>query len=136
MRIGRNMKKIDEAVIKETKYISLWVLVLSVLLQAVFLIIGKWDYTVLLGNALGGIAVVVNFFAMGLTIQKALEKEEKEARNTMKLSQTYRFLFLVIVVVIGAMADCFNIWAVVAPLLFPRIAIAFRGLFDKNGGGI
>ncbi len=133
MRIGRKMKKIDEAVIKETKYISLWVLVLSALMQAVFLVIGKWDYTVLLGNILGGAAVVLNFFAMGLTIQKALEKEEKEARNTMKLSQTYRFLFLIVVMAIGAVVDCFNIWSVVIPMLFPRIAIAFRGLFEKSG---
>lgn len=126
------MKKIDEAVIKETKYISLWVLVLSALMQAVFLVIGKWDYTVLFGNVLSGIAVVLNFFMMGLTIQKALEKDEKDAKSTMKLSQTYRFLFLVVVVVIGVTVDCFNIWTVVIPMLFPRIAIAFRAFFDKK----
>ena len=71
------MKKIDDAVLKETKYISMWVLVLSVLMQSVFLIIGKWDYTVLLGNLLSGAAVILNFFMLGLTVQRALEKEEK-----------------------------------------------------------
>ncbi len=126
------MKKIDAAVLKETKYISIWVLVLSALMQAGFLVIGKWDHTVLLGNVLSGIAVVLNFFLMGITIQNALEKDEKDAKSAMKLSQTYRFLFLIIVLVIGAAVPCFNIWAVVIPMLFPRIAIAFRAFFDKN----
>ncbi len=126
------MKKLDTAVKKETKYISLWVLVLSALMQAVFLVIGKWDYTVLLGNALSGIAVVLNFFLMCLSIQNALEKDEKDAKSTMKLSQSYRFLFLIIVLVVGAAAPCFNIWAVVIPMLFPRIAIAFRSVCNKS----
>jgi len=127
------MKKIDAAVIKETKYIALWVLVLSALMQAVFLVIGKWDHTVLLGNALSGSAVVLNFFFMGLGIQKALEKDEKEAKSAMKLSQSYRFLFLIIVLVVGAAAPCFNIWAVVVPMLFPRVAIMFRSFCNKSG---
>lgn len=126
------MKKIDAVVFKETKYISLWVVVLSALMQAVFLVIGKWDYTVILGNVLSGITVVLNFFLMCITIQNALEKDEKDARNAMKLSQTYRFLFLVVVVAVGVALSCFNTWAVVLPLLFPRIAIAFRALFDKS----
>ena len=68
------MKQIDPTVRRETKYILLWVLVLSALLQAVFLVLGQWDIKVLLGNALSGAAVVLNFFFMGLTVQKALEK--------------------------------------------------------------
>lgn len=126
------MKKIDATVIKETKYILLWVLVFSALLQAVFLIIGYWDYTVLLGNLLSGSTVVLNFFLLGITVQKALEKDEKDARSTMKLSQAYRFLFLAAVVALGVALPCFNVWAVIVPVFFPRIAIAFRPLFDKK----
>ena len=126
------MKKIDATVIQETKYISLWVLLLSVLMQAVFLVIGKWDYTVLLGNILSGVAAILNFFLMGITVQKALEKDEKDAKSSMKVSQLYRFLFLVIVVVIGMALSCFSTWTVIIPMFFPRIAIAFRPLFDKK----
>lgn len=126
------MKKTDATVLKETKYILLWVLVLSALMQAIFLVIGKWDYTVLLGNVLSGIAVVLNFFLMGITVQKALEKDENDAKNTMKVSQLYRFLFLAIVIIIGVVLPCFNVWTVFIPVFFPRIAIAFRPLFDKK----
>ncbi len=131
--LGENkMEKIDATVVKETKYISLWVLFLSVLLQAVFLVIAKWDYTVLLGNILSGSSSILNFFLLGITVQKTLKKEEKEAKNSMKLSQMYRFLFLVVIVVIGVVLPCFSTWTVLIPMFFPRIAIAFRPLFDKK----
>ena len=124
------MKKVDATVQRETLYILSWVLVLSVLLQAVFLVLRQWDITVLLGNALSGAAAVLNFFFMGLTVQKALEKDDKDAKTAMKLSQTYRMLFLVVVAAVGA--TFLNLWAAVIPLFFPRVAIAFRPLFDRK----
>jgi L-asparagine transporter-like permease len=129
------MQAIDPVVWKETKYIALWGLILSAVMQAVFLIIGEWDYTVLLGNLLGYAAIVLNYFGIGLTVQKALEKDEKDAKQTMKLSNTVRMLFLFVVVVIGVAVECFHMWAVLIPLLFPRIAIALRMLQKKKTEG-
>lgn len=126
------MKKIDPTVLKETLYISAWVLILSVLTQAIFLIIGQWDYKVILGNLLSGSVAILNFFLMGLTVQSAVTKEEKEARSAIKLSQLYRFLFVVIVVIIGIVAPCFSNWTVIIPIFFPRVALLFRPLFDKK----
>ena len=60
--------KVDKTVAKETEYIAFFSVVLSVLMQAVFLIIGKWNYTVLLGNIWGIIIAVGNFFVMGLFV--------------------------------------------------------------------
>ena len=127
------MKKIDETVLKETRYVALWVLILSLLMQAVFLVIyQRFDYTVLLGNLLSALAGILNFFLMGLTVQKALTKDEKEAKTTMKLSMLYRFFILIAVAVMGALIPCFNVWAVLIALFFPRIGILFRPLFDKK----
>ena len=126
----RLMQKVDATVIKETKYIALWVFILSVLMQAVFLVIGKWDYNVLLGNLLGAAGAVLNFFLMGITVQKALGREEKEARALMKTSQIYRNLMVLVIVVIGVVF--FNIWASVIPIFFARIAIMLRPMFDKK----
>ena len=126
------MKKIDRTVLKETVYISVFSFVLSMLMQSVFLCIGKWDYTVLLGNLFGFIIVVTNFLLMGITVQKAVLKEEKEAKYLMKRSQTLRFLLLFAVAIIAYLVNVFNLIAVVIPYLFPRIAIAFRPLFNKK----
>ena len=127
-----DMSKINDAVKRETVYIAIWVIILSAVMQAVFLIIGKWDYTVLLGNLLSGLLSVFNFFFMGLTVQKAVEKEEKDAKSTIRMSQSFRTLFMFVVVLLGVLLPCFNICASIIPLLFPRIAIAFWGFFNKN----
>ena len=126
------MKKIDATVKKETTYIFAITVILSVLMQSVFLIVGKWDYTVLLGNLLGIIAAVGNFFVMGINIQSALGREEKEAKNLIKLSQTLRMLALFVIAMIGYLVPVFNIVAVIIPYLFPRIAVSLRPLFTKE----
>lgn len=126
------MKKIDSTVLKETAYIGAMVLIFSLALQSVFLIIGKWDYTVLLGNLLGFIAAVGNFFLMGLSVQASLGKEEKDAKNFMKFSQSLRLLLLFVIAVVGYLVPVFNILAVLIPFLFPRIAVALRPLFMKK----
>ena len=126
------MRKVDKTVLKETKYIAAFVLIFSLLTQSVFLIIGKWDYTVLLGNILSGAVAILNFFLMGLTVQSAVEKEEKEAKTTMKASQTLRMFMLFAAAALAVLLPCFHIVTGLLPLFFPRIAIIFRPFFMKN----
>ena len=127
------MTKIDSTVLRETKYIAAFVAILSLLMQSVFLVAGIWNYTVLLGNILGFASATGNFLLMGITVQKAVEKEEKEAKNLMKLSQSLRLLMMFVVALIGYLLPFFNTVTVIIPFLFPRIAIAVRPLFNKEG---
>ncbi len=126
------MKTVDPAVKRETRYIALWVLVFSAVMQAVFLILNKWDYTVLLGNTLSGIAAVANFFLMGLAVQSAVLKDEKDAATAMKASQSMRMFMLFAVAAVGVLLPCFNTVAVLVPFFFPRVAVALRPHFDKT----
>ena len=126
------LKKIDPTVKKETIYIASVTGILSLLLQAGFLIARHWDYTVLLGNLLGGVTAVGNFFLMGITVQKAVQKEKKPASDLMKFSQTTRMLMQLVVAVLGFALPCFNGYATILPLFFPRIAIMIRPFLDKN----
>ena len=64
----------DPAVKKETGYIAVWVILLSLVMEAVFLLIRKWDLSVLLGN-IGGAAVAIgNFFLMALIATRAMNR--------------------------------------------------------------
>ncbi len=129
------MGKIDKTILRETRYIGAWVLIFSALMQAVFLIIGKWDYTVLLGNLLSGVCSVLNFLFLGLTVQKAIgSNDEKYVKNLMRLSQALRLLFVLCVAVLGATIPCFNLWATLIPLFFARIAITIRPFFNGRMG--
>ncbi len=129
------MKKIDKTVKKETGFVLVFVLIFSVLMESVFLILGKWDYTVLLGNVLGAVAATGNFLLLGITVQNALGKDEKEARNRMKLSQMMRLFMMFIVALVAYLVPVFEIIAVVVPFIFPRIAIALRYFFIKKKEG-
>ena len=127
-----DLKKVDSTIIKETVFVALVTLVLSALMQSVFLIIGKWDYTVLLGNLLGGVTAVLNFFLMGLTIQSALSIDVKDAKSRMKLSQMLRNLLMFVTAIIGYVVPVFNLIAVIIPYLFPRIAVGMRAISIKK----
>ncbi len=126
------MKKIDATVLKETQYIGAVTLLLSLLLQAVFLIVRQWNLTVLWGNLWGAFGAVFNFFLMGITVQKAVRKEEKEAKNLIKLSQSARMFFLIAIAGAGYLLPFFHTVAVVVPLLFPRIAVTLRPFVRKD----
>lgn len=123
------MLKINATVKNETKYIAVFSLILSLFMQAIFLIIlRRFDYTVLLGNILGLIIAVGNFFFMGIGIQKAVEKDEKDAKSVLRFSQTARFFAIFAIAVVGILLDCFNDIAVLLPIFFPRIAIAAKAI--------
>lgn len=127
------MLKLNDTVKKETLYIAYWVLIFSAVMEAVFLIIGKWDIYVLLGNILGGGTGVLNFLLLGITVQKAVNKDEKEAKNFMKASQGLRTFMLFVIAALGAALSVFNIWSTLISLLFPRLAIAISPLVRKGG---
>lgn len=128
--------KAEKAVLKETLFIASGTLILSVLMQAVFLMAGKWSASVLFGNLLTAIPSVFNFFAMGLTVKEAVKKSEKNAKNMMKLSMLARTFLIFVFVLIGVLTpEKFNLISVLLPLFFPRITILFRPLFKMEDAG-
>ena len=86
--------------------------------------------------------MVLNFFLLGLTVQKATEyDEEKKAKNLMKLSQSLRFLALGAVLAVGALLSNigdrtgpFEFWALIPPVFFNRITIMIRGFALRKEG--
>lgn len=124
------MTKVDDTVRRETVYIAVWVLILSMIMQAVFLVVGKWDTDVIFGNVLSAFGAIANFFLMGITIQKAVDKEQKEAAQMMKFSQTMRLFMQFAVLALGVLF--FSPITSIVPLFFPRIAVAFRPYLDKK----
>lgn len=132
------MRKVEAAVWRETVYVVCWTAVLSVLLQAVFLILGKWDLTVLFGNLWGAFASVLNFFLMGLGVQNAVAKEDpKDAKKVLQLSQSMRFLLLALFAIAGVLSPWFHTVAALVPFVFPQFGMLFRPRFggmDKEGG--
>ena len=125
----------DPAVKKETGYIVLWVVLLSLIMEAVFLIIGKWDLPVLFGN-LGGAAVAAgSFFLLAVTVSRAVASGKPEqASQRVKASAGLRLIGsgAVVALLIGVAGT--NVFATLIPLLFPRIGLFFRPAIDRRRG--
>lgn len=124
--------KLEPAVKRETVYILICSAVFSVIMNIIFVLLSKWTFYVLLGNLLGIIASVFNFFLMALTVQSAVKKEEKEMRDFVRLSQTLRNFMLIIFAVIGVLVPVFNSWSMLISLFFPRIAIFIHPLLKSK----
>ena len=84
------MANLDPAVRKETGYIAIWVFLLSLLMEAVFLLLHRWSISVLGGNLAGALVAIGNFFLLGWTVSKAVEQGKPDeaakliARESMK----------------------------------------------------
>ncbi len=115
---------IQQATKKETLHIAVGVLCFSVILNLVFVLLKQWGLPVLWGNLLGGGFAVLNFFALGLTVQKmASDLNEKRGKLTMQLSYTLRMLFTLFIIVLAIKLPNVSWLAAVISLLFPRLTI-------------
>ena len=91
-----------------------------------------FDYTVILGGIGGGIIAVLNFFLMGLTVQKvASSEDESAARMRMKSSYSQRMMLQILWVIVAIVAPCFWFVAGILPLLFPSLGIKIMGIMKK-----
>ena len=122
------MTMLEPAVKKETLLAAAWTIVLSLVMEAVFLLLGKWEPAVLFGNLGGGAAAVANILILGLTISKALEGgEQSKAMMRVEMSKRLRLLGIALIcaLLIGVLKT--NVYATLIPLLFPRVGMMFRG---------
>ena len=125
----------DPAVKKETGYITVWVLLLSLLMEAVFLVIRQWDLSVLFGNLGGAALAILNFFLLAFVVSRAVDKgKPEEAAQRVKATATLRLIGVgaLSALLIGVFKT--NVFATLIPLLFPRVAIAFRPILDRKRG--
>lgn len=121
---------VDPVVKRETLRISAGTLVLSTVMQLVFLIIKRWDTTVLFGNLLGAFTAVLNFFLMCLTVQRCVNLEPEKAALRIRASQSGRlFMMAAFLGMAALLPKVFNIFASAIPLIFPTLTIAAYKLF-------
>ena len=132
--------KIDATVKKETKYIVFGMLIMSALMHAVFLVLGKWHVGVIYSNLLVGGAMVLNFFVMGMTVQKAIScGDPVKAKAMATTSQIVRLIAIAAIVAVGALlsnapgrSGPFEFWALIPPLFFNRITVMVRNVIVKK----
>jgi len=149
--------KVQAAVKRETAKIAVGVGILSMLMLAVYLILGRFNITVLLGTLLGVLFAVGNFFLMALSVQQAAEKmngvqlppeeepaegeeaaepplspQAKQAKKNMQLSYMGRMLLLVGMAALAWLVPAFDPVPALIVQLFPRLTILAEGILMKK----
>ena len=70
------------------------------------------------------------FFALGLSVQKAAAKPDK-AKQIMQLSYSMRMLVMALCVILAMATPAFHWVAAVLPLIFPRVTIGIMQIMGK-----
>ena len=130
------LDNVQPAVKKETKRVVKITAVGLILMWILFAVLHftmpdkvPLDYT----GIGGGAVAVLNFFLMGLAVQKAASaSDEGTARMKLKASYSQRFLMQILWVILAIVAPCFHFVAGIAPLLFPGTGIKIMGIFHNK----
>ena len=125
----------------DTVWLALGEAIVALIISAVFLLINKFDYTVVTGAILGGAVTVVNFLILSVGVnrainrfvaergEKAMDEEEAEkyakehgiaVQNAMMKSYMFRMLLMIGSLVLAGISGWFDIIATVIPLLMYR----------------
>ena len=133
------LDNIQPAVKKETRRVAISTITGVVLMWIAFAVLHlvipekvPFDHTVILGGIGVGIIAVLNFFLMGMTVQKiASETDEDRAKMWMKNSYSKRMLMQMVWVIVAIVVPCFQFVAGIVPLLFPGIGIKILGIMKR-----
>ena len=128
--------KVQPAVKKETKNVAIYTVVGVVVMWVGFLILHliwpekiPFDYRVILWGIGGGAVAVLNFFLMGMAVQKAVsETDEAGAKRRMQASYSQRNLMQMLWAILAIVLPCFQFAAGILPLLIPGTAIKLKGI--------
>ena len=128
--------RLQEAVKKETGFISVGCLCFTGIMLLLFFVLNKYfpeqipfGRKVVISGILGCVVAILNFFWMAVTVQKVTSIEDETcARGVMALSYRNRMLMQLLWVVLAFALPVFNGAAGLIPLFIPSVLIKSRGL--------
>ncbi len=124
--------KFDAEIKKDISFMALGCAVCSAIIVLIFAVLGKIDFSVLLGALVGYVLSFGNFVLMSIGIIKALETgDEVTAKLKMKRSYVFRTIIMLIVMAVSITVKYVNWVPVVASVFYPRIIITLRGLWRR-----
>ena len=123
--------KLQAASKQEVRRVALGSAICFAIMLTVFFVLSLWgggvfDYTVILGGAVGTLVAVGNFTALCLTIQNAAGLEDKkQMKARFQMSYHIRLIFQAVWVVAAFVIPFFHGIAAAIPLLYPTVVIFF-----------
>lgn len=123
--------KIQKTILRETAKLACGLLVADALMCGVYALLGHFDYTVPLGALWGTLGAVLNFLLLGVTMQKATERESGQ-KKTVQLSYSLRMLMMAAFCIAGILLPFFQTFAVIIPFLLATPIILLLQAIEKK----
>lgn len=104
----------------------------------IFVLLGKFDISVLWGGIVGGLVAIANFFVMAIGVNIAADKAQnqdvKGGQAAIKGSYALRMLVMAVVLFAFAKSGICNVIALVVPLVFVRFTLTLWEFFRRKPG--
>lgn len=124
-------------ILRETALLLLGEAVCVAAIVGMFALLGKLDYKVILGGALGALLAVGNFFIMAIAsdaaADKAMEQDVKTGKAAIKASYGLRMIVIGVLLFLFAKSGHCNLIAMVVPLFLVFPIIIVIEFFRKSG---
>ena len=124
-------------VYRETGVVAVGVAICTAVMLAVFMLLGRFDRSVLLGGIIGTVLTIANFFFMAvgasLAADKAVSQDVKGGVSLVKGSYALRLLVIFVILFACVKSGLCNALASVLPLVFVRPVITVAEFFRKSG---
>lgn len=129
---------VRKMVLKETGIIAIGEAIGVAGMFGVFVLLGRFDLAVLIGGLVGGLAAILNFFVMALSVNIAADKAVAQnvagGQRTMKSSYMLRMVLLFLILFAFAKSGVADPFALVIPLVFVRFTITLAEFFRRKEG--
>ena len=122
---------------KELKRILCGAAICTAVMWVVFAALGlvgwvRFDLKLVLSSLVGDAVAVGNFAGICLMVQKVIDgQDEKRRKAQLQASYNIRMLIQAVWVIVAIAAPCFQPFAGILPLLFPRITIYYLQITGK-----
>ena len=125
-------------VLKQTGIIAIGQAVSTAIMIGVYLLLQKFDITVIWGALVGNILAIGNFFAMAviatLAADRAKNQDVEGGQKLMKASYPVRLVVLAgVLLLCGLKREWFDLLALALPLAFVHLTAMLLGFFRKKG---
>ena len=123
---------------KETGIMALGQAICVTAMVGVFALLGKFDFSVLLGGIAGGILGIAYYVSMvicaGVAAKKALAQDVKGGQALMQTSYILRMVGLFGALALCALTKRFNLLALAVPIVCVRPIIGAADLISRKRG--
>ncbi len=116
---------------RETIRLAVGLAAVDLLALLVFWYLKKLDYTVSLGLLLGTAVELLNFWLLGRTVRRAMNKGSGQ-KTTVQGSYALRMLMIGAAVALGALLPCFHVIAVIVPIVAATPVILILQAIEKK----